>query len=462
MYFEGKKEDRMKRDIERDLLRWKDQKQVLPLLLRGARQVGKSYIVEAFGKERFKACITLNFERNPEYKKCFASMDPLKISSAIELITGRRIEQGATLLFLDEIQECPEAVKALRYFKEEMPGLHVIGAGSLLEFILNDEALRMPVGRVQFMYLRPLSFGEYLDASGHSMLREHLKKTQIQDGIEEVIHDKLLSLVREYFAIGGMPAAVSAFLESKSLLSCQEIQTSILTAYRRDFGKYAGRIPHRHLETIFTKVPGLIGKWLKYSTLDPNVSSAVLQNALRKLCEAGLILLIYATSGAGLPLISHMNEKKCKFLFLDTGLVQRACNLDLELLFKKQLLLVNRGELAEQFAGQELLAYFGKDDFGALFSWMREEKSSSAEIDFLIAIESRMVPIEVKAGKIGSLRSLKIFLKEKNIPVGVRISESQLSLESHLLSIPLYMIEQLPRLVKEAYGKGAPGSGESL
>lgn len=449
------KEGEMRRDIEQELARWKSQKQPFPLLLRGARQVGKSYIVEKFGKEHFDTCLILNFERNPEYKKCFSSLDPLKITSSIELITGKRIEPDSTLLFLDEIQECPQAVMALRYFKEEMPQLHVVGAGSLLEFILNDEAFRMPVGRVQFMYLRPLSFGEYLDASGHSNLRKYLKGIHVQEIIEDAVHEKLLSLVREYFALGGMPAVVSSYLELKSLLSCQEIQTSILTAYRKDFGKYAGRTPYQHLETIFTKVPGLIGKWLKYSTLDPNVSSSILKSALRKLREAGLVLLIYATSGAGLPLISHMNEKKCKFLFLDTGLVQRACNLGLELLFSEELLLINRGALAEQFVGQELLAYFGKDDIGALFSWMREEKSSSAEIDFLLAIDARMVPIEVKAGKIGSLRSLKIFLEEKKIPIGVRVSEAPLSLESYLLSIPLYMIEELPRLVKEAYTIGS-------
>jgi predicted AAA+ superfamily ATPase len=271
-------EGEMKRDIEQDLVRWKNQKQPFPLLLRGARQVGKSYIVEKFGKEHFDTCLILNFERNPEYKKCFSSLDPLKITSSIELITGKRIEPGSTLLFLDEIQECPQAVMALRSFKEEMPQLHVIGAGSLLEFILNHKSFRMPVGRVQFMYLRPLSFGEYLDASGHSNLRKYLKGIHVQEIIEDAVHEKLLSLVREYFALGGMPAVVSSYLELKSLLSCQEIQTSILTAYRKDFGK-----------------------WLKYSTLDPNVSSSILKSALRKLREAGLVLLIYATSGAGLP-----------------------------------------------------------------------------------------------------------------------------------------------------------------
>ena len=214
----------MKRDLEKDLLRWKNQERRMPLLIRGARQVGKSYAIEKFGKDHFEESIVLNFEQKPEYKNCFNSLEPVKIISAIELMVGTTIHPGKTLIFLDEIQECPQAIMALRYFKEEMSKLHVIGAGSLLEFALNDVSFRMPVGRVQFLYLRPLSFGEYLDACGNSKLRSYL---QDFDGtfIEDVIHQKLLSLVREYFALGGMPAVIAEYLESKSLLQCQEIQT---------------------------------------------------------------------------------------------------------------------------------------------------------------------------------------------------------------------------------------------
>lgn len=441
----------MKRDVEADLLAWKNQKKIMPIILRGARQVGKTFLVDRFGKEQFTYYISLNFERNPEYKKCFTTLDPANIVKAIELTSGIPIQSGKTLLFFDEIQECPQAIMALRYFKEEMPNLHVIGAGSLLEFILNDENFRMPVGRVQFMYLSPLSFGEYLHASGHVHLREYLASICLGDVIEEIVHLKLLRLVREYFALGGMPAAVSEYLDSKSLLQCQTIQTSILTTFRKDFGKYANRMPHKHLQTIFAKVPGLIGQWLKYSTLDPETSPSTLKNALQKLCDAGLIILVHATSGSGIPLISHVNEKKCKYLFLDVGLAQRACNLGLELLFKENLILINDGALAEQFVGQELIAYTRREVADNLFSWLREEKNSSAEIDFLIAVDSHIVPIEVKAGAIGSLRSLKIFLSEKKCPLGVRISETPFSLTQNILSIPFYLIEQLPRLVREFY-----------
>jgi uncharacterized protein len=438
----------MKRDIEKDLLLWKNNPRKMPLLLRGARQVGKSYIVEKFGNEHFENLVVINFEEFPEYKNCFKTLDPIQIIATLELVSGKSIQAEKTLLFLDEIQECPEAITALRYFKEQMPNLHVIGAGSLLEFVLNEDKFHMPVGRIQCMYLRPLSFAEYLDATGNEKLRTYLHNVQIKNQIEEVVHNRLLMLVREYFALGGMPAVVLEYLQSKSLLHSQEIQTSLLTTFRNDFGKYAKKMPHEHLQTIFSKAPGLVGQWLKYSTLDPDTSTVTLKKALKKLCDAGLVILVYATSGAGLPFIAHANEKKCKFLFIDIGLVKRACNLGLELLFTKDLMLINDGAMAEQFVGQELLAYFHKDDVNGLYAWKREAKNSSAEVDFLLAVDSLIVPIEVKAGATGTLKSLKMFLSERKLSLGVRVSELPLSLNQNILSIPFYLIEELPRLVK--------------
>jgi uncharacterized protein len=441
----------MKRNIEKNLLYWKNKKNHLPLLIRGARQVGKTYIVNQFAKEHFENCININFEQNPEYKECFKTLQPKKILSSIELISNQNISFGNTLLFLDEIQECPQAIQSLRYFKEELPLLHLIGAGSLLEFVLNEPDFKMPVGRIEFMYMRPVSFGEFLDATNNSKLRSFLNNIQLKEEIDNVIHEKLLSLVKEYFALGGMPAVIEEFLESSSLINCQDIQSSILLTYRRDFGKYSTKLQHEHLQTIFTKAPGLVGKWLKYSSLDPNTSAITLKNALKKLTQAGLITIVYTTSGSGLPFISHINEKKIKILFLDIGLVKRACNLDLELLFKEDIFLINDGALAEQYVGQELLATYGKDELNELFSWVREEKSSTAEIDFLISVDSHIVPIEVKARAIGSLRSLKIFMEEKKIPFGVRVSQAPFFLQNNVLSIPFYMVEEISRLIKDIY-----------
>lgn len=441
----------MQRNIEEDLINWKNQKNRMPLLLRGARQVGKSYIVEKFAKEQFEDFIVLNFEKEPEYKKCFKTLDPTNIINAIELLCKKSIKEGKTLLFFDEIQECPKAIMALRYFKELMPNLHLIGAGSLLEFVLNDEDFRMPVGRVQFMYLRPMSFGEYLTATNNRKLRNYLKSIHIKDEIDEIFHERLLSIVKEYFALGGMPAVIKQYLETKSLLQCQDIQNAILLGFKKDFGKYAKKMPHKYLEQIFSKAPGLIGKWLKYKNLDPDVNYRTLKNALSKLCDAGLLILVHATSAAGLPFITHKNAKKCKILFLDIGLAQRACSLGLEILFKEDLILVNNGALAEQFVAQELLANIIKDELNGLYTWIREKKNSSAEIDYLISVDSKIIPIEVKAGSIGKLRSLKMFLDEKKIPFGIRISSRPFSFNNKIMSVPFYLIEEMPRLVKEIY-----------
>ncbi len=441
----------MQRDIEKDLHRWKQLRDPMPLLIRGARQVGKSHVIEKFGKENFDHFVLVNLEQHPEYIRCFDTLEPQKIINSIELVTGSSIHIGKTLLFIDEIQESPRAILALRYFKEQMPKLHVIGAGSLLEFVINDENFRMPVGRIEFKYVRPLSFGEYLDASGNHKLREYMKTIHIHDTIEDVVHSRLLTLLREYCSLGGMPAVIAEYLQTKNLQRCGELQTAVLSTYRNDFGKYAKHTQHALLQTIFTKAPALVSEWLKYTKLDPDTPAKAVKGALLKLCDAGLIILVHATSGSGIPFTTDMNEKKSKMLFLDIGLVKKACHLDLDLLFKKDLLLINNGALAEQLVGQELLSYMGKEEKNNLFFWAREQKSSSAEIDYLIAVDSHIIPLEVKSRSTGSLRSLKIFLEEKKLPLGVRISEVPFSFEKSLLTIPLYLIEQLPRLVQEAY-----------
>lgn len=437
----------MKRDIESELIAWKTSPIRAPLLLRGARQVGKSWIVEKFGKEQFENLVIINFEQKPEARICFDTLLPEKILSSIELLTSNVIRPGKTLLFLDEIQNCPQAIMSLRYFKEQMPDLHIIGAGSLLEFALNDENFSMPVGRIQFLYLRPLSFYEFLNAMGKENLRKYLTTVSLQNPPQSVIHDELLKLVREYVALGGMPAVIAAYLQTKSLLQTQDVQSDILTTYRNDFGKYAKKTKHKYLSLLFEKAPGLIASWFKYSKVDPNVHPKEIKAVLEQLCQAGILYQVHHTSASGLPLITTQSEKKFKLLFLDVGLVKRACFLDMTLLFKEDLMLINQGLLTEQFVGQELLAHSDRKTEGRLFFWAREQKSSSAEVDFVIPVGLEIIPIEVKAGNTGRLKSLKLFMKEKDSRIGVRISASPLALEDHVLSIPFYLIGELPRLV---------------
>ncbi len=337
----------------------------------------------------------------------------------------------------------------MRYFKEKCPTLHVIGAGSLLEFALREKNISMPVGRVQYCYLRPLSFTEYLNATSNQKLAEFLNTTTLQSGIPTAIHETALKLVREYMIIGGMPMVVAGYIEGQPLRECQEYQTIILRTYSDDFAKYASTSRHKYLQQVYNQTPGLVGEQIKYVKISPDMESRYLKDAISDLNKAGVISSIYSTSAVGLPLLTHINEKKFKLLFLDIGILKRATRLDMELLFSEDLMLLNRGALAEQFVGQELLAYQDPHDQPHLYYWSREEKGSTAEVDYVINIDSKIIPIEVKSGKTGSLKSLHLFLKEKELPLGVRISAKELSKHQNILSIPLYMIYQLPRLIDE-------------
>lgn len=438
----------MDRDIEKNLLKWKDEKHPMPLLLRGARQVGKSYTIEKFGRTSFDNIVIINFELQPEMKACFDTLEPKDILNIIFLLTQQKIEPKKTLLFLDEIQDCPNAIRSLRYFKEKLPQLHVIGAGSLLEFTVNSEDFRMPVGRVQSLYLKPLSFKEYLVGSGNKALRDFLEKIDLTTPIATPIHDRLLKLIHEYTIVGGMPAVLNSFFSQNNHSECQIIQTALLNTYRQDFGKYAKKTDHRYLQRLFEKIPGLVGETFKYSKVDPDMRSRDLKEALYMLQNAGLVYPIYSTGAAKIPLASSINEKKFKILFLDIGLVTRTGKLAMDLLLNHDLHLANRGMLAEQFVGQELLAYTSVYEESELYFWSREQRSSTAEVDFITTVDTNIIPIEVKAGTTGHLKSLKLFMKERESLVGVRFSKLPLSYTDNILSLPLYLVSEMQRLIK--------------
>ncbi|OGX26349.1 MAG: hypothetical protein A3J51_04990 [Omnitrophica WOR_2 bacterium RIFCSPHIGHO2_02_FULL_45_21] len=440
----------MKRDLERDLFNWKERKDRLPLLLRGARQVGKSYVVEEFGKRAFKNTVIVNFEFRPELKQCFITLDPVEIINKLQLLMGEAIEAGKTLLFLDEIQECPDAIMALRYFKEKHDQLAVIGAGSLMEFALNNSNFKMPVGRVQFIYLEPLSFGEFLTASGNEQLRHYLGEIRLNSVFDGAVHKKLLDLLRIYLIVGGMPAVVKEYLESRNFLSCQRIQNSLLQTYRSDFGKYSNSSEHKYLQKVLDQAPRLVGDRIKYSNIDADSKSRDIKQALNLLKLSGIIYPVYATSASGLPLEAQVNEMKFKVNFLDVGLMQNACGLQAELTLTNDFIQINSGAVTEQFIGQELRAHSDSYLKRGLFFWARDKKNSSAEVDYVMAVDSLILPVEVKAGKTGTLKSLKLFIEEKKSLFGVRFSQEKLSLHDKVLTLPLYMAEQMRRLAREA------------
>lgn len=434
----------MQRDFRKTLVKWKDHPLRTPLIVRGARQVGKTFIIQAFGKEEFEHVVSINFDITPNYQLCFEVLEPKSIINQMELVSQQKIIPGKTLLFLDEIQQCPRALQSLRYFKEKLPELHLIAAGSLLEFAIRDEDFSFPVGRVQFARLYPLSFEEYLDARGDTALRKSLYSFDLSTPPPVAVHHHLLERVKEYFIIGGMPASIMAFLKTQSLLEVKYVQKALWDAFESDFGKYANKSQHQYLKKIFEEVPRLLGDHVKYSRIDPELPnpSRDIKAAIELLRLAGLLQPISATSAGSVPLLSGLKETIFKLLFLDIGLVHQ--RMDVDPLHPG----VMAGPLAEQFVGQELLATSDPLLDHKLFFWNRSP--GSAEVDYLLVHQGIVYPVEVKAGKSGKLKSLYIFIQEKNRPFGIKISQDPLGRDKNVLSVPLYLTSHLPRLIDQS------------
>jgi predicted AAA+ superfamily ATPase len=439
----------MFRQAETYLNFWLTKKNRCPLLIRGARQIGKSYLVTQFGKANFKNLVTINFESMPTCIQDFKILNPHEIINRLQIQTLQKIIPGETLLFLDEIQECPEAILALRYFKEQLPDLAVIAAGSLLEFTLHDSEFRMPVGRVEFLFLQPMSFEEFLLARGEGFLLDWIKAIRISDSTPESIHQKALLAVRDYTMTGGMPEAVQHFIDHPmDILGVAAILSKLTQGYALDFGKYA-HSQHQHglLKSIFPKLPHHIGQQISYNKLDDTTGTREIKATLEALQLAGLCHPILWSNGEGVPLNANQNPKKFKLLYLDTGLYLRELRLNAELFSEGNLSLVNSGALAEQWVGQQLLTLQPFFEKPTLYFWTNDTRGSQSEIDYLWQKNDKILPIEVKAGNSRQMKSLEIYKSKFSPPYGIRISHAPLGFENPtLLSIPYYLIGQLDRL----------------
>lgn len=430
----------MKRTVYSTLLKWKESSTRKPLLIRGARQVGKSYIINELCKNEFTSFIILNLERNPEYKAIFANYNPLEIIERIVLFTGKKVEKGKTLIFIDEIQESPEAIMSFRYFYEEMPEQHIIGAGSLLEFSLQQKEFKMPVGRVQYLYMYPLSFSEFLVSLKQKPLNDYITQNRNLSEIPIELHLKLIEYVRKYFIIGGMPEVVKAYISNKNISACQQIQYNIIETYQDDFGKYARKSQFKYIKRVFSSIPAMVGNKVVFSNIDSAVKSRDLIEAIELLETAGIIYKVKRTNGSGLPLEATAKENYFKPIFLDIGLMHAVNGIYSETIKEKDLTAIYKGAVAEQFVGQELLALSNNMIKSKLYYWVREAKSSSAEIDFLIVKNNKLVPIEVKSGKRGTLKSLLLYLETYKVDQGVKISQATYKKESDLRSLPFYAL----------------------
>lgn len=409
--------------------------------MRGARQVGKTFTVREFGATAFASgLVTVDLEGHPEWHPIFEkNLDAKRILAELELVCQKKIQPAKTLLFLDEIQSAPRALMALRYFYETLPELHVIAAGSLLEFALKD--ISFPVGRVQFLELFPMNFVEFLLATGKEQLADLIASPMpddFQKAPSETVHRLLLDEVRKYFFVGGMPEAVRVYAETNSFQESFAVHAELVNAYRDDFAKYTPRVDKQCLESVWRSTAKNVGRQIKYSRLAEGYSHPTLKRAFDVLDQARLIQKIESTSPAGLPLGLQARPGRFKALLLDIGLMHHFCTLPLEaIVTEKNLLSIYEGALAEQFVGQELHSVFGRE----LFYWSRTEKSSSAEVDYLIAKKGKIYPLEVKSGPAGRLKSMHLLLeKYPNCPEGFVVSEAPLAglPAKRLRFIPLY------------------------
>jgi len=432
-----------------------------PLIIRGARQVGKTWLVRQFAKTMNLTLIEINFEKRPDRADLFKSNDPQQILLELSGALNQAIDIKKSILFLDEIQAAPSILSKLRWFAEECAELPVIAAGSLLEFLLHDHTFSMPVGRITYMHLEPLSFEEFLLACDKKMLYEYLQKFDFANTIPQSIHDDLLSLFREYVLVGGLPAAVFNWVTTKSLHGVSVVHQDLLATYYDDFSKYRGRIAIDRLYETINAVPKLLGEKFVFSRVNKDAQASSVKQSFELLCRARVCHRVSACHGNGVPLAAEVKEKYFKAVFLDVGLCSAALKLNFSnIASSDDVMLINQGGIAEQVVGQLLRTI---DPFymePALFYWLRDEIGYNAEIDYVIQHGNKVIPLEVKAGSTGSLKSLHVFMELKNYQIATRVnadlpSKTPVSVKSRtgkdvhyiLLSIPFYLMGQVTRLM---------------
>jgi predicted AAA+ superfamily ATPase len=444
----------MKRLIDYHLNAWKNDSDRKPLLLRGARQVGKTYSVRELGKT-FQSFVEINFDLLPQAIQIFeADLVPSRIVRDLSLLTGHSIVAGETLLFLDEAQQAPKAIAALRYFHEMLPQLHVIAAGSLLDFALDKTGL--PVGRVTSLYLYPLAFIEFLVAIGSPKLAEAICPDSMEfRPLNGAVHEKLLSIVAQYLAVGGMPAAASCWVNTQDLKRCSRIHADIIESYRQDFNHYASKYQQKYVDLLFNEIPAQLGRKFKYSTIPGEFRKRELGPALDLLIKAGVVHKVLHASGQGVPLGADANPDRFKLIFLDCALAQNILGLNTDSwLLDAHTTLVNKGEIIESLIGQELLCASPAYRKPQLYYWHREARACNAEVDYLLQDNRMIIPIEVKSGKEGKLRSLLLFLDEhKETPFGLRFSSNNYYEQERVRSFPLYSLSMVAGVDQAAVGR---------
>lgn len=451
----------IERAIDSLLLEWKNSRNLKPLLLRGARQVGKSSAVKHLGKS-FKYYIEVNFETRPEVRELFEKVHNVHdLANNLSILYNQPVVAGETLLFLDEIQASPDAIKSLWSFKEDFPDLHVIAAGSLLEFTLK----KLPsfgVGRIRSLFIYPFSFDEFLMAEGKDSWVKAKHEASADKPLFAALHNDLVQHYRTFLMVGGMPASVSAWVNSHDYRQCQTELDDIQLSYYDDFAKYAKKVDPQLLRNTLQSVILQIGNKFTYSKVEGGYRTEDVKKALELLCDAGIIKKVCHTAGNGLPLGAEVNNKFCKYIYLDSGLLLRILDLDLgsaqpltELIMAGTAEdLVNKGGLAEMELGWELIKYNNPRTQHDLYYWENTAEGTRSEVDYLTVRDLKILPIECKSSTSGKMKSLHYFMKQKHLSYAIRCSlENFALLESNdnqdgdaprrIQIIPLYAVSNL-------------------
>jgi predicted AAA+ superfamily ATPase len=436
----------IQRKIDDVLLTWQRSSSRKPLLIRGARQVGKSTAVRNLSKQ-FDYFIEINFDEQPEYQNLFANTSEINdLIEQLAIITQTEIIEGRTLVFLDEIQASLPAISKLRYFYEKKPNLHVIAAGSLLEFALS-ELPSFGVGRVRSLFMYPFSFIEFLGALNEKPLASMIQQSNSQSPINPIFHEKLKIYFKKFLIIGGMPQAVQTYVAKGDLLEVQRILDDLIIAIQADFVKYKRQIPPTNIKSVFESIVKQVGTKFKYSNDLTSLTNPMIKQVIDLLEMAGLVYQVTHSSSNGIPLGAEANPKKIKLLIFDTGIYQRILGLDVaSLLLKDDIEVINKGNIAELFVGLELLKSNDAYEKTALYYWHREAKNSQSEVDYVIQNQDFIFPVEVKAGTKGAMQSMHLFMDEKKSRYGLRLSLENFTEYEKVKVLPLYAVSNINTL----------------
>jgi len=433
----------MKRRIDGYLQEWRRAPRRRSLLVRGARQVGKTYSVRELGKT-FEHYIEVNFEETPSVGTIFnQSLSPKPIVEWLTAYAATPIVPGETLLFFDEVQACSKALSSLRFFHEKMPELHVVAAGSLLEFAL-AQIPSQGVGRIESLFMYPMTFSEFAEAQDLGGLLEFVDRAGPDAPLDPAFHGRLLDRMRMYQLTGGLPAVVQTYLDTGDLNACMDVLDDLITTFEDDFNKYRARVPASRLTEVFRSIPHQTGGKFTYAGVDSAAQGREIKVALELLIKAGLVHKVTHTAARGLPLGADAKPRRFKALLFDVGIYQRLLGLDVPAhVVADDMEFVNKGHLAELVAGLELLAHAKPRRRPALHYWHREKRGSSAEVDYVIRQGDQVVPVEVKAGSAGRMRSMHMFLEERNLPRGIRVCAENFSRYGRIEVCPLYALRRL-------------------